>query len=298
MEADEMVFQSYSASFDKTDGSINFPLYHGFGWIAYSDALYTAFAGMVDLFDVVGLEKDVEPENPNEGWTSLGMATFMDGWMLPALEIDQTKEANWYKVELQQNDANDKIYRLVNPYKGDSPIAKYNESTKDGYIQFDVTDPDHVVFAITDAGFANKKLQFSKLYCFNKLTFYMDYYSKSASEIIAGLGDKILYTTFKDGVVALPSVMSNGKWSSDACFGDQTDRVGGWYWADNSDNPVNMACKIIFPSDQSGIAGVVGEDSNAPVKYYNLQGVAVDNPVAGQLVIKRQGSKVTKIIVK
>ncbi len=37
-------------------------------------------------------------------------------------------------------------------------------------------------------------------------------------------------------------------------------------------------------------------DVNAPVEYFNLQGQKVVNPAAGQLVIKKQGGKVTKMI--
>lgn len=39
-------------------------------------------------------------------------------------------------------------------------------------------------------------------------------------------------------------------------------------------------------------------DTNAPVEYYNLQGQKVINPAAGQLVIKKQGGKVTKMIAQ
>ncbi|MDE7444030.1 MAG: chitobiase/beta-hexosaminidase C-terminal domain-containing protein [Muribaculaceae bacterium] len=42
-------------------------------------------------------------------------------------------------------------------------------------------------------------------------------------------------------------------------------------------------------------AGVV--DENAPVEYYNLQGVRVENPSNG-IFIKRQGAKATKVLVK
>ena len=38
-------------------------------------------------------------------------------------------------------------------------------------------------------------------------------------------------------------------------------------------------------------------DENAPVEYYNLQGVRVDNPENG-IYIRRQGSKVSKVLVK
>ncbi len=50
----------------------------------------------------------------------------------------------------------------------------------------------------------------------------------------------------------------------------------------------------------TGINDVVvdGDDSDAPVEYFNLQGIRVARPEAGQTVIRRQGSKVTKVIVK
>ena len=43
---------------------------------------------------------------------------------------------------------------------------------------------------------------------------------------------------------------------------------------------------------------MVDGNEEAPVEYYNLQGVRVENPAAGQLYIKRQGSKATKVIVR
>lgn len=41
----------------------------------------------------------------------------------------------------------------------------------------------------------------------------------------------------------------------------------------------------------------VGIDENSPVEYYNLQGVRVENPANG-LYIKRQGTKVEKVLVR
>lgn len=43
---------------------------------------------------------------------------------------------------------------------------------------------------------------------------------------------------------------------------------------------------------------LVDNDENAPVEYYNLQGMRVNEPAAGGLYIRRQGNKVTKIIVR
>lgn len=51
--------------------------------------------------------------------------------------------------------------------------------------------------------------------------------------------------------------------------------------------------------DYIDVAGVgsITADGNEPVEYFNLQGVRVDNP-AGGLYIRRQGSHVTKVIIK
>lgn len=54
--------------------------------------------------------------------------------------------------------------------------------------------------------------------------------------------------------------------------------------------------EIIRANGQSGIADIVAEDENAPVEYFNLQGVRVENPANG-LFIRRQGNKVTKVIL-
>ena len=50
------------------------------------------------------------------------------------------------------------------------------------------------------------------------------------------------------------------------------------------------------PGDLTGIESVGAEDVEAPVEYYNLQGVKVANPAKG-LYIKKQGKKTTKVIL-
>jgi len=39
----------------------------------------------------------------------------------------------------------------------------------------------------------------------------------------------------------------------------------------------------------------IDADSDAPVEYFNLQGVRIAYPQAGQILIRRQGDKVEKI---
>ena len=46
-----------------------------------------------------------------------------------------------------------------------------------------------------------------------------------------------------------------------------------------------------------GIVDAIADDVNAPVRYYNLQGVEVANPTDG-LFIRVQGKKATKVIIR
>lgn len=53
-----------------------------------------------------------------------------------------------------------------------------------------------------------------------------------------------------------------------------------------------------WEAPEGSVGNIVADGSNAPVEYFNLMGVRVDNPAAGQLIIKKQGENVTKEIVR
>ena len=52
-----------------------------------------------------------------------------------------------------------------------------------------------------------------------------------------------------------------------------------------------------YESNTDGVNDIIADDANAPVEYYNLQGVRVANPESG-LYIRVQGKKATKVLVK
>lgn len=53
---------------------------------------------------------------------------------------------------------------------------------------------------------------------------------------------------------------------------------------------------VAYEKSNSGIADIAAEEAAA--EYFNLQGVRIANPAEGQIVIRRQGNKVEKILVK
>ena len=60
--------------------------------------------------------------------------------------------------------------------------------------------------------------------------------------------------------------------------------------------------ELVLDIDLDQYAGLnevaVDNNENAPVEYFNLQGVRINEPAAGQVVIRRQGNKTTKLFVK
>lgn len=113
---------------------------------------------------------------------------------------------------------------------------------------------------------------------------------------------------YKITKIEFSQASSSTAWSSvTATPGTLTGKV----WESGEDDPVTDV-KVTFgkasrfnnvkvyyedaPGVTTGIEGIV-VDENAPVEYFNLQGVRVANPENG-LYIRRQGNQATKVLVK
>lgn len=49
---------------------------------------------------------------------------------------------------------------------------------------------------------------------------------------------------------------------------------------------------------QNAVSDIVNDNADAPVRYFNLQGIEVNEPAAGTLVIRRQGTQASKVLVR
>jgi hypothetical protein len=65
------------------------------------------------------------------------------------------------------------------------------------------------------------------------------------------------------------------------------------YWFENNDLYVKLKASDLPDGVLTGISEIVDDTDNGPAVYYNLQGVRVDNPAAGNIYIKvtRKGSE-------
>ena len=63
---------------------------------------------------------------------------------------------------------------------------------------------------------------------------------------------------------------------------------------DNEPRPFSMFKVALFGED-SGVDSITSE-TNAEYEYYNLQGISIQNPRAGEIILRKTGNKVEKII--
>jgi hypothetical protein len=96
-----------------------------------------------------------------------------------------------------------------------------------------------------------------------------------------------------DGEI-IADVNLNGTEQADGSLSMQIAVI--WKAGDDENIPINVTFN--GQKQSSGISSVATDDTQAPVEYYNLQGIRVNNPAAGGVYIRRQGSTVSKVLVK
>ncbi len=230
-------------------------------------------------------------------WETIGEATLIDAWITASYSrggVALNPSEYPITAELQQSKADKNVYRLWRPYHMEGwTLAAQNQSDYNGQIVMDVTDPEHVIVkAGKYAGFKNSNGEFCvyglygwQLWMAGENVGNTITDSRKQTIIDFMIKNNQPFDTFKDNVV---TVNKSVFW-----MGEDTSCEKAYSWT----NPSTIISTITFKTTPQGV-DEIDVDTNAPVKYYNLQGVEVANPEAGQLVIMRQGTKVTKTIVK
>ena len=100
------------------------------------------------------------------------------------------------------------------------------------------------------------------------------------------------YNVYRDGVLLNTEPVEENEYEDiDSGDGDHTYHVTVLYSAGESQ------FSNAYSTNSTGVENISAED-NAPVRYYNLQGMPVASPQAGRAYIRVQGNKVTKTIIK
>ena len=106
-----------------------------------------------------------------------------------------------------------------------------------------------------------------------------------------GVGHFLGYNVYVDGnLIASPT--ANSLLLSNLASGQHTAEVSKLYKGGES-----RRLAVTFSTD-SGIEGITTAPGSVEAEYYNLQGLKVNNPQRGQILIRRQGSKAEKVIIR
>lgn len=226
-------------------------------------------------------------------WSELATATMLDGWILPVLTYDNGTYAEPedfpLTVQLYRHNEDENLILVKDPYM--QSVSGFPLSGgQPGYIVMDVTEPDFVIVNTgVFSGFLNGT---DKIFCTNVEGFYTAQ-GYPSSVIKQALGEdfpvwsSISVDDEGNTVIDIPTCRFQIASAPDMLYS----------WNNRADS---MKAKFIYKDPQSGVNSVLaGEtDTLAPAEYFNLQGQRVDNPAKGQLLIKRQGNTVTKMIAK
>lgn len=97
-----------------------------------------------------------------------------------------------------------------------------------------------------------------------------------------------LSTTAPEGKEARWTVTTQGAAAPTVVCGDELTMA----------MPQSATDIVLALADKESAIDAVGADSSAPAVYYNLQGIRIDRPAKGEIVIRRQGNRTTKVVVR
>lgn len=236
-------------------------------------------------------------ELPNEGWQDAGTATITNNWM-NCIPVDGLNKEP-YHVKYQTSVEDPNLIRLVDPYGKGTPFEGINESIAQGAIYINLEAPECVnVFRAYEAvvgtnasgeemtaiigNYAGFMAMDQAYYPGNFSGYY--YYEEgfTVEDIISEIPAEEL-STYKDNVITIVDGVFGASFAVPSLYnGFEGSNVG--------------VVKISLES--AGVNDINVDDVNAPKEFYNLQGVKIANPKAGEIVIMRQGSSVKKIVAE
>lgn len=220
-----------------------------------------------------------------EEWNYEGMARFHDAWF-PNLWDNWTTPT--YEIPLYSHIDNPKRLLLRNPYGPETPYAGLNISEREGYLIFDISNPDCVIFeplvysATIEVEGENNTDTPDETFCFN-LEGYFKQTGVSDEEIINAMhmGDKDISVFDKsDNRIKIynPEISLSPDYYN-LTFWNGYEGYSGY---------------VIIP-ETTGIERLDSNPTYSEEVYYNLSGIKIDNPGKG-IYIKRENGKFIKII--
>lgn len=305
------------------DGSISFD---GYTLIASNPDMIKKGSVFL-MLNTANIVFEAAPSNtPVESeYTSRGFGEYVDPFLIPAFNGSQKAPVN-KKAEIFTKKVDGAIMVAVkNPYK-DVPgtvvdkngnnvevdnfwkSVGFQEGTGEGWLVFQVFQGEKFkeypgVTACLQMVACGAESDDSEAQDGSVITEYYPYNLEGAIMYESGENDLLLrLQSWEDAGLAYTSLENNVITIRNTWFGITGAPTGGYWWQNSAGESLpHPEGTVTLPDgwdNFSGIESVAGENVNAPVKYYNLQGIELAAPVKGQLTIKKQGNKTVKFIAK
>lgn len=263
---------------------------------------FNLYTNALEIESELGVYAVKKSTGQGAGYYSLG---FFNIWWEPnaTLTYTQTYEDEYGNV-VATNEISNRVYCEYDP-------EAYEEETEYGTVIADVLTISNVT--PFNAGFMVDFLVLDDYAAAMNAVAFPSQYTNSGTET----GDYYVCAYFEeDGTFYYTNEIVEGKLAEDYTTfefpysfpdGAITNYTGwsliamdsGYYMGDLTAATLTFDYPINEERPDSGINSVIADNnSNAPAEYYNLQGVKVANPEAGQVYILKQGTKAVKTIIR
>lgn len=200
------------------------------------------------------------------------------------------------------------MYRLIRPYKGLYEAyltAAINYFAEEDILEFECNNFDKVNIRPSNSGFLVVGTKEDE----SRAIYQLQLGSTNQFANSANTDSKELWGKYADGAVSFPAPTAEGnQWHGTEAsaisfalpeYDLETEVTSEAAAEDIISMPYPEETKIVFKV-AAGVQNVAVDrvDENAPVEYFNLQGIRVANPEAGQLLIKKQGAKTQKVVIR
>ncbi len=227
------------------------------------------------IVSAIALSVSICAREPQEGWKQLGTGTFSDDMF----SVISENFLDTWEVEIEESEARPGLYRLVNPF-GNGKCPYFENAFNGNDLVIDATDPEHVWIPLQEMGFSAGAWGTFSISCFNGLMIASEVFT--IEELIEF---ECEFGKLADGKITFPQ---NENYRLQPAFSNYLEGTP-------ADGNTHDKFLVTLPSS-SGIE-CIAADENAPVEYYNLQGMKVDTPTSGYY-IRRQGSKSSKVLFR
>lgn len=223
-----------------------------------------------------------------EPWELLGEGTFTNNFFGPTFGVNDIAP---YTVPVYRSTSNEDVYKIGHPWKGFWDAQGW--SSESPAIELDATDATNILLPLTTTNINGRTD--GVYYIMGNTWFIVNNDGQDPST--AAEDERITLTSEEQTEADGTYITRTFTFMPKSCLllASATSKV---YYMGGQGTPTNSTIVVKTKVDSQGISGIEEDSSNAPVKYFNLQGVEISEPATGTIVIRVQGDKATKTIVR